>query len=191
MHEPGKLVVISGPSGTGKSTVLREVLRRTGARFSVSATTRQARPGEVDQEHYRFVDRETFEGMVRRGELLEWAEVFEQMYGTPAADVAEAIDAGQTIVLDIDVQGAVQVHEKLPDATFVLIVPPSDDELRRRLRERGTENDEEIQTRFEKAEKEIQAARQSGVYNHRVVNDDLERAVREMTRIVTQERESL
>jgi len=183
----GKLIVISGPSGVGKSSIVREVLTRTGAVFSVSATTRRPRPGEVDGREYHFVDRQTFEQMIARGELLEWAEVFGDYYGTPAKQVREAIDAGKTVILEIDIQGGLQVHEKHPEATFVLILPPSEAELRRRLAGRGTEATRALQQRLAKAAEEIRTARDSGVYTHLVVNDDLERAIQEVVEIVTQE----
>jgi len=183
----GKLIVISGPSGVGKSSIVREVLARTGAVFGVSATTRRPRPGEVDGREYHFVDRQTFEQMIARGELLEWAEVFGDYYGTPAKQVREAIDAGKTVILEIDIQGGLQVHEKYPDATFVLILPPSEAELSRRLASRGTEATRALQQRLAKAAEEIRTARDSGVYTHLVVNDDLERAIQEVVEIVTQE----
>ncbi|OPX24453.1 MAG: guanylate kinase [Planctomycetales bacterium 4484_123] len=187
MSDKGKLVVISGPSGVGKSSIVREVLARTGAVFSVSATTRRPRPGETDGREYHFVDRPTFEAMIARGELLEWAEVFGDYYGTPAGPVREAIDAGRTVILEIDIQGGLQVHEKHPQAVFVLILPPSEAELRRRLAGRGTEANGSLQQRLAKAAEEIRTARDSGVYTHLVVNDDLERAIQEVVEIVTRE----
>ena len=185
----GKLVVISGPSGAGKSTIVREVLRRTRAQFSVSVTTRRKRTQERQGRDYDFVDRDRFREMIERGELLEWAEVFGERYGTPAEPVRQALAAGQTILLDIDVQGALQVHRKMPDATFVLIVPPPgrQEELARRLRVRRSETESELAERLSKARKEIEAAKASGVYNHCVVNDDLQQAVREVADIVKQE----
>jgi guanylate kinase len=183
----GRLVVITGPSGVGKTTIVREVLRRTGAGFSVSATTRTPRTDEVDWRDYHFVDRATFEGMRDHGELLEWAEVFGEYYGTPAGPVLEAIEAGKKIILEIDVQGGIQVHEKLPDAQFILIAPPSEEELRRRLAGRGSETEETLQRRLEKANAEVAAARASGVYTHYVINDELPAAIREVVALITPE----
>ena len=186
MNEKGKLVVISGPSGAGKSTIAIQAMKRTGAEFSVSATTRQPRPGEIDGREYRFVGRPAFEKMIAAGELLEWAEIFGQLYGTPARPVQEAIDAGRTILLDVDVQGGRQVHEKMPSATFVLIVPPAAEELSRRLKRRGTEAPGELEGRLAQADSEVAAARQSGFYNHVVVNDDPEQAISRVVQIVDQ-----
>ena len=185
MSEEGKLVVISGPSGAGKSTIASEVRKRTGADFSVSATTRPARQGEIDGREYHFVDRTAFEKMIEAGELLEWAEVFGQLYGTPARPVREAISAGRTIVLDLDVQGGNQVYRKMPSATFVLIVPPVDGELARRLRRRATESPGDIANRLAQAKSEIAAATESGLYEHVVINDDLDEAVSQVVEIIT------
>lgn len=184
MPSSGKLVVITGPSGVGKSTIVKEVLARTGARFSVSATTRPPRPGETNGRDYYFVDRATFERMIAAGELLEWADVFGKRYGTPAGPVRQSVASGQTVVLDIDVQGGLQVARLMPEATFVLIVPPSLDELRRRLTSRGTEDAATVARRLAKADEEIRTARDSGVYKNVVVNDDLETAIRETVNIV-------
>ena len=181
------MIVVSAPSGAGKSTILRDVLARTGANFSVSATTRQPREGEIEGKDYCFVSRERFEEMIERGELLEWAEVFGNLYGTPAAPVRDAVARGGKIILDIDVQGASQVYEKMPEATFVLIEPPSLEELQHRLRQRNSETQDSLQRRLGKARREIETARDSGVYNHVVVNDDLARAIEEVVAIVTQQ----
>jgi len=183
----GRLVVISGPSGAGKSSIVCRVRQRTGAVFSVSATTRRPRAGEADGRDYRFVDRDAFEKMVAAGQLLEWAEVFGYRYGTPAKPVREALAAGKTVLLEIDVQGGLQVHAKMPGATFVLIVAPSDAELRRRLAGRGTEPPDVVDRRLAKAREEIRAAEASGVYTHTVVNDDLDRAADRVVAILAQE----
>ena len=187
INKTGRLVVISGPSGVGKSTIAKEVLNRTGAAFSVSATTRRPREGERDGREYRFVDRQTFQQMIADSELLEWAEVFGEYYGTPAAPVRQAVRAGETILLDIDVQGGRQVHEKMPEATFVLIVPPGGRELADRLAGRDSESQAQRVRRLAKAEKEIETAKQSGVYNRIVVNDNLETAIGEVVKIVNEE----
>ena len=184
MDKTGKLVVISGPSGAGKSTLAREVLHRTDAQFSVSVTTRSPRPSEQDGREYRFVDRPTFRGMIDRGEMLEWAEVFDELYGTPIGPVRDALAGGRTVLLDIDIQGGEQVHRAMPDATFVLIVPPCEAELQRRLEQRGSETPESLAKRLTKADEEIAAATAGGVYNQVIVNDDLEDAVTQIVEIV-------
>ncbi len=184
MSSKGKLVVVSGPSGVGKSTVAQEALRRTGAQFSVSATTRSPRPGEKDGTHYHFVSRERFEEMIRQGELLEWAEVFGNYYGTPRGPIDQALTAGRTVLLDIDVQGGVQVFGRMPQARFVLIVPPDEKTLAERLSGRGTEDAPALERRLAQAHREISAARDSGVYQHEIVNDNLENAIRQLVEIV-------
>ncbi|HPS53760.1 MAG TPA: guanylate kinase [Phycisphaerae bacterium] len=180
----GKLVVVSGPSGVGKSTITRRAMRLVGAVYSVSATTRPPRPGETDGVDYRFVTRNEFEKMAAADELLEWAEVFGNFYGTPAEPVRRLIKQGKTVVLEIDVQGGLQVFKKCPDACFILVVPPSEESLRQRLIGRGTEDAISIEKRFGKAKEELQTARRSGAYTHVVVNDDLDEAVNEVARIM-------
>ena len=187
MTQGGRLIVISGPSGAGKSTLVRRAMERTDAEFSVSATTRQPREGEADGREYFFVSEQEFREMVRRDELLEWAEVFGDLYGTPAEPIRRTIANGRTVLLDIDVQGAMQVHETMPEATFVLVVPPDMDELARRLGGRGSETPEQRSRRLGQAEKEIRTAEQSGVYNHRIVNENLDTAVDEVVRIIHRE----
>ena len=187
MPHPGRLVVISGPSGVGKSSIVKAVRARTGSAFSVSATTRPPRAGEADGREYRFVDRATFERMIAQDELLEWAQVFGDYYGTPAEPVRQALAEGRTILLEIDVQGGLQVRRKMPRATLVLIAPPGDAELRRRLTERATEAPEAARRRLAKAEEELRIARESGAYGYTVVNDDLQKAIDEVAEIVTRE----
>lgn len=186
-EKQGRVIVVTGPSGVGKSTIVRDVVGRTGADFSVSVTTRAPREGEVDNREYRFLDRGVFENMVACGEMLEWAEVFGELYGTPAFPVREAIREGRNIVLEIDVQGGMQVRRKLPHAVFVLVAPPSGDVLAQRLRDRGTEDDDAIACRLAESDAEVRAAKESGVYDYEVINDDLETAVRQVVRIVNQE----
>ena len=186
--KPGKLVVITGPSGVGKSTIRQEVIRRTGATYSVSATTRLPRAGEADGRDYYFVDRHAFQRMIDDDELLEWAEVFGQRYGTPAAPVKQAVGQGRTVILEIDVQGGLQVHRKMPAATFILVLPPGEAELARRLAGRGSEDAAAAAKRLAVARKEIETAERSGAYKYRVVNDDLEQAVRRVVDIINEER---
>ncbi len=181
------LIVIAGPSGVGKSTVVREVLRRTGAVFSVSATTRKPRPDEIDGQNYLFVDRPTFEKMIAEEQLLEWAEIFGDYYGTPEKPVAEALSADKTVILEIDIEGSRQVHQKSPEATFIFIAPPDEDELKRRLTDRGTESQRDIERRFARATEEMCVATGSGIYNHMIVNDDLDRATRQVVGIVKEQ----
>ncbi|MHC4984817.1 MAG: guanylate kinase [Planctomycetota bacterium] len=187
MTTRGRLVVVTGPSGVGKSTVVQEVLRRTGARFSVSATTRSPRAGEVDGREYRFIDRGAFEALIERGELLEWAEVYGDYYGTPSAPIAEAVAADEIVILEIDVQGGLQVNAMAPDATFILIEPPSQDVLAERLGGRGSETPEAFERRLAAADEEIATARASGVYNHRVINDKLAQTVTDVMAIIQRE----
>jgi guanylate kinase len=184
----GKLVVITGPSGAGKSTVVAEVRQRVDVTYSVSATTRQPREGEVDGRDYQFVSRQAFEQMVADGQMLEWATVFGgECYGTPAAPVEAAIAAGQTVILEIDIQGGLQVAQRMPDATFILLLPPDQATLRQRLSGRGTEGDDALTERLAKANEEIRTARDSGVYNIEVVNDDLATTVERIVDLIDEE----
>ena len=171
----------------GKTTIIHEVLQRTGADFSVSATTRTKRPDETHGKDYLFVARNVFESMISASEMLEWAEVHGELYGTPGAAIAEALLAGKTIVLDVDVQGAVQLHEKLPDASYILIMPPGEDILEKRLRARGTESDEKITRRLAKAKEEVRAAKDSGIFGSFVINDDLETAVMDIVKLIVEQ----
>lgn len=181
----GRLVIISGPSGVGKSTIASAVVQRLGAKLSVSATTRDMRPGEVDGVNYHFLAKAEFERLIVEDGLLEHAQVYDHHYGTPRAPVEAALAAGRTVVLEIDVQGAVQVKRKLPSARGVFILPPSEDELLRRLRARGREDEARIQRRFQAARAEIEAARTCGAYDFFVVNDRLEPAIEEAVRAAT------
>jgi guanylate kinase len=183
----GTLVIISGPSGVGKSTIAKEVLKRMKLDFSVSVTTRKPRPGEVDGKDYHFVGRSEFERMAKDGELLEWADVFGNCYGTPAGPVKAAVAAGRTILLEIDVQGGLQVARKMPQAVFVLIVPPNEQELAQRLGGRGSEDEKTQARRLAKAKSELAVAQVSGIYKHYVVNNDLEETIQKIMAIIKQE----
>jgi guanylate kinase len=177
----GKMLVISGPSGSGKTTICKRLLQDPRVVFSVSATTRKMRPGEVDGRDYHFLAVEDFRAKVEAGEFIEWAEVFGNLYGTLRAPLRDALAKDQIYLLEIDVQGALQLKAIGEPGVYVFIAPPDFDELRRRLSARNTETPEVLERRLEKAHYEYQERTK---YDHVVVNDDLERAVGEVRRIV-------
>ncbi len=179
----GKLVMISGPSGVGKSTITRQlVARRKDAYLSVSVTTRPQAPSEQNGREYWFLSREEFHKRIEEGSLLEYAEVFGNLYGTPRDKTEEALAAGKIVILEIDVQGARQVKEIYPQATMIFILPPSTRVLAERLGRRGRESGEVAARRLGGASGEISAAWQ--YYDHMVVNDDLEQAINEVIQIL-------
>jgi guanylate kinase len=181
----GLLLVVSGPSGVGKTTIVHEVVRRLGGEFSVSATTRARTERERDGVDYHFVDEETFQRWIDAGRFLEFAQVFgRSWYGTLEDQVVAALGEGKLIVLDIDVQGARNVKRRLPAAFTVFVLPPDEDTLLRRLHARGREDEAAIQRRFAEATTEIEFARSSGVYDSFIVNDDLEIAIDELCDLV-------
>lgn len=185
-NEKGVLVIVSGPAGAGKSTVISGTAEKRGdICFSVSATTRQPRPGEQDGREYYFKSREEFLHMIEAGAFLEYAEYVGNHYGTPAAPVDAALQAGSTVILDIEVQGAAQVLEKRPDAVSIFLCPPSLAELERRLRGRGTEPEEKIRQRLATAHSEYAQAHK---YRYIIINDDIETAVRKLDAIITAEK---
>jgi guanylate kinase len=184
--DSGMLLVISGPSGVGKTTICRAVCERLDVARSISVTTRPRAATDVDGEDYHFLTRARFEKLRAAGELLEWAEVFGNCYGTPRQPVEQAIAAGRLVLLEIDVQGAVQIRKAMPDALAIFILPPTEDALLQRLRSRGREDEAVIQRRFQKARQEIAAARDSGVYDHFVTNDDLDAAIEKTVSLVQQ-----
>ncbi len=174
----GRLIVVSGPSGAGKSSLIREALEAMPElAYSVSATTRPARPGEVDGEHYVFLTREEFERWIGEGRFLEWAQYSNNLYGTLEGKVEELLEAGRSVILEIELQGARQVREKRPDAEMVFVRAPSLEETRRRLSGRATETAEAMETRLATAVGEV-AARDE--FDHEVVNGEWERARRDM-----------
>jgi len=185
----GLVVVVSGPSGVGKGSVhagLYGLLE--GLEVSVSMTTRAPRPGERDGVAYRFVDDATFDRMVAGDDLLEWAEYAGNRYGTPRGPLEEAVSRGRTVLLEIEVQGALQIRSRMPEALRIFLVPPAFDELERRLRDRGTEDDATIQARLEVARAEMGA---QDAFHHVVVNDDLDRATREGAELIGRARSGL
>ncbi|MBQ3210433.1 MAG: guanylate kinase [Oscillospiraceae bacterium] len=185
MKKKGKLVVISGPSGAGKSTVVFKALgERDDVCFSISATTRKPRPNEVDGREYFFVDLERFQEMIDNNELLEHAEYVANRYGTPRAYVEQKIAEGMNVILDIEVQGARQVYEKMPEAIMIFVVPPSIDELRNRLEKRGTDTPRAIEARLIRARQEYAEAT---FYDYIIVNDDADTAADELSAIITAE----
>jgi guanylate kinase len=180
----GNLIVIAGPSGVGKGSVVKELLSRSAKAdltLSISATTRPPRAAEVDEVDYFFMSTARFEQLVDEGSMLEWASVFDHFYGTPRAYVEEMREAGRDIILEIDVQGARQIRDRVPDAILILLRPPSLDALAERLRGRATENEEKIGRRLAEAEREMA---QAEWFDHEVVNDDLETASSQVAAII-------
>lgn len=182
----GLLIVISGASGTGKGTVCKELLaREAGIAYSVSATSRAPREGEQDGREYYFRTREEFETMIAAGAFLEYADVYGNYYGTPLAPIEERRAAGEDILLEIDTQGALNVMERCPDGTFIFLLPPSLEELRRRITGRGTESEESLARRLAAARDEIRLGK---CYRYAVLNDTVEAATDRIQTILAAER---
>lgn len=187
LHQPGLLLVLSAPSGTGKTTLARRLLAELpDALFSISATTRQPRGREQDGVDYHFVDEASFQERIERGEFVEWAEVHGHFYGSPRAVVDEARTRRSAAIFDIDVQGGLAIKRKHPDTVLIFVVPPSMTELARRLRDRGTDAEETIRRRLLAARSEIERGVAS--YDYIIVNDDFEHAYRDLHSIVVAER---
>jgi guanylate kinase len=183
--EHGLLVVISGPSGVGKTTIVHSVKDAFDAVFSVSATTRRKSSSEVDGQDYFFITPEEFDTKIQNKEFLEHAEVFGcHRYGTLKNPVNRVLVDGGVMLLDIDVQGGIQVHDNMPESVRFFILPPSEEELLRRLKARGREDEDSIQRRFREAKREIKLAQESGAYEYFIINDSLEFAIAEITSII-------
>lgn len=181
----GLLLVVSGPSGVGKTTIVHELIRRFGGTFSVSATTRARTANEVDGRDYFFLDEPTFQRWIDEDRFLEVAQVFgRSWYGTPEAPVRAELARGRLVVLDIDVQGAENVRRRVPESLSVFVLPPSEEELLKRLRGRGREDEAAIERRFAESKLEIARAREGRTYDAFVVNDSLPRVIDEVTAIV-------
>ena len=185
---PGKLIVISGPSGAGKTSICKGLLAQfPDAAWSVSVTTRPPRSGESSGESYVFVNREEFERRESAGEFLESAEYVGQRYGTPRLPIEEALSRGRNIIAEIDVQGAIQVAARMPESIRIFVLPPNMESLRARLEGRSTEAGEQLARRLGQADGEIAVARDSGCYPYFVVNDILETTIQEVKRIIAKE----
>jgi guanylate kinase len=186
MAQQGILIVLSGPSGTGKGTICKELLRSVpNLHYSVSATTRTPREGEENGINYWFITKDEFQTMVENDELLEWAEVYGNFYGTPRRYVQNQLDSGMDVVLEIDIQGAMQIKKKFPQGVFIYVVPPSLDELAERIHKRGTDSLESIKKRLSCASHELASAHN---YHYVIVNDDVQAAVTKVGSILVAEK---
>lgn len=174
----GKLIVLTGPSGVGKGTLMNAILHRyPELHYSVSATTRSPRPGEINGKNYDFISRSKFEQLVTQGEFLEWAEFAGNFYGTPREAVLKHIQSGKLVVLEIELEGARQIRNTFPSALSIFILPPSFSELENRIRGRGQDSEESITRRLQRAEEEVAAANE---FDLKIINDDFEQALKEI-----------
>ncbi|HEY2587904.1 MAG TPA: guanylate kinase [Tepidisphaeraceae bacterium] len=181
---PGQLVVLCGPSGVGKSTISTRLRDELGIRYAVSTTTRRERPGDDKGKKYDYVTTDAFFRRLDHDEFLEYAQVYGEYYGTPKHPTLEDLAAGKDVLLEIDVQGALQVRYQYPDALLIFILPPDEPTLLSRLKSRASETADDITRRFRAAKREIHMAKGSRAFDHMVINDDLNRAVAEIERII-------
>lgn len=183
--QEGILIVLSGPSGAGKGTICKELLKETDIKYSISATTRKPRKGEKHGREYFFLSKEEFQKKIQEDEFLEWACVYDNYYGTPKSFVEEVLSKGYDCILEIDPQGALKVKQKKPDAVYIFICPPSFNELANRITNRGTEDIQEIKKRLSCAKEEMLSVEN---YNYVVVNDVVENAVKKIKAIILAEK---
>ncbi|WP_029687578.1 guanylate kinase [Thermoanaerobacter sp. A7A] len=182
----GLLIVLSGPSGAGKGTICKALMEKEkNLKLSISATTRQPRVGEVEGKNYFFKSEDDFLKMIESDSFLEWAKVYDHYYGTPKEFVLKNLEEGNDVVLEIDIQGALKIKEKFPEGVFIFILPPSMEELKNRIKKRGTETEEEIIKRFKSAYEELNYVSK---YNYVVINDSVEEAVEKIRAIIIAEK---
>jgi guanylate kinase len=184
VSHPGQLIVLCGPSAVGKSTIARRLAEAMNVSYTVSATTRAKRPGDDKGKIYDHISRDEFFRRLDQDEFLEYAQVYDDYYGTPKKPVIADLQSGRDVLLEIDVQGALQIRYEYPDALLIFILPPDEPTLLRRLQDRGREGGEEITKRFRNAKREIHMAKGSHAFDYMVINDDLDRAVQEIVKIV-------
>ncbi|MEG1312588.1 MAG: guanylate kinase [Romboutsia sp.] len=186
LKRKGLLLVVSGPSGAGKGTICKDLLKENNQiKLSVSATTRKPRTGEVDGVNYFFIEKDKFTNMIENGEFLEYAQIYDNFYGTPKAAIIECLEKGQDVVLEIEMQGAKQIKEVYPEGVFIFVLPPSLEELKNRIVGRGTESKEEIDKRFSCAFEEIN---QIVNYDYFVINKDVSASVKDIESIISAEK---
>ena len=181
----GNLYIVSGPSGVGKGTICEEIVKKRDVFLSISATSREPRPYETDGVHYYFKSKSEMERMIENGELLEWNCYNGNFYGTPISVINEKIESGIDVILEIDVNGGLKVKEKINDAILVFILPPSEDELKNRLKGRGSETEEQIQNRIAIASGELEKAK---IYDYTIVNDELDKCVDKLCEFMEENR---
>lgn len=184
----GLLIVLVGPSGVGKSTISRKLAERMHLKYIVSATTRPKNDKDNLGKIYDHIDQQTFFKKLENGEFLEYAAVFDEYYGTPTRPTLDYLANGEDVLLEIDVQGALQVRFQYPDALMIFIMPPDEQSLLQRLRERGRDSDEAIEKRFRGAKREIWMAKGSRAFDDMVINDNVDRAVEEISRLIRQKK---
>jgi guanylate kinase len=182
----GNLIILSGPSAVGKGTILSQLMDNyDDINYSVSATTREARSGEENGTDYYFMSEKNFKSLVEDDQFLEWAQVHDNYYGTPKKYVEETLNQGEDVILEIDIQGAAQIKSKYPEGIFIFLLPPSLEELKDRIYQRGTETEEAIKTRLKNAEKEMSKVKD---YDYAIVNDQIKTAVNKVKSVIIAER---